>query len=87
MVLDSNSNDAVDLKVVIFLDATTSVEDGKTQSIVINNLQGARDVGYYVLLDNITLNKNDYVKLRVANIGATNDITAELDSFFTVETR
>jgi hypothetical protein len=87
LVLDSSANNVVDLKVVIFRSATTSFEDAKTQRRVINNLQGARDVGYYVITDNIILDTNDYVKLQVANIGATNDITAELDSFFMVGAR
>lgn len=87
LVLDCAANNEVDLKVVIFRDATTSFEDGKTTRRVVNNLQGGRDVAYFVVIDNITLNKNDYVKLQVANVGATNDITAELDSFFTVQAR
>ena len=87
LVLDSGSNDEVDLKVVIFRAATTSFEDAKTQRRVINNLQGGRDVGYFVVTDNIVLNVNDYVKLQVANVSATADITAELDSFFTVGAR
>ena len=86
-VLDSSSNDEVDLKIVIFRDATTSFEDGKTLRRVINNLQGGRDVAYFVISDNITLNKNDYVKTQVANVGDTNDITAEIDSFFIVSAR
>jgi hypothetical protein len=86
-VLDSTSNDEVDLKVVIFRAATTSFEDGKTQRRVINNLQGGRDVGYFAVTDNITLNQNDYIKLQVANVAATNDITAELDSYFIVGAR
>ena len=87
LVLDSGSNDEVDLKVVIFRAATTSFEDAKTQRRVINNLQGGRDVGYFVITENIVLNVNDYVKLQVANVSATADITAELDSFFTVGAR
>jgi len=87
IVLDSGANNVVDLKVVIFRSASTSFEDAKTQTRVINNLQGARDVGYFVITDNIILNVNDYVKLQVANVAATTDITAELDSFFTVGAR
>lgn len=87
LVLDSTANNEVDLKVVIFRSATTSFEDAKTQRRVINNLQGGRDVGHFVITDNITLNENDYVKLQVANVGATNNITAEIDSFFTVGAR
>ena len=33
------------------------------------------------------LNQNDYVKLQTANVLATNDITAEIDSFMNVEAR
>ena len=87
LVIDSTANDDVSLKVVIFRSATTSFEDAKTQTRVINNLVGGRDVAYFTLSDNITLDTNDYVKLQVANIGATNNITAELDSFFMVGAR
>ncbi len=86
-VLEAAGNDTVQLKVVIYRDATTSFEDGKITTRVINNLQGGRDVGYFAINDNITLNQNDYVKLQVANIGNTNNITAELNSFFLVEAR
>jgi len=86
-VLDSGSNNEVDLKIVIFRDATSSFEDAKIQRRVINNLQGGRDVGYFVITDNITLDMNDYVKLQVANVSSTTNITAELDSFFMVGAR
>ena len=56
LVLDSNSNDEVDLKIVIWRSATSTFEDGKTIRRVINNLQGGRDVAYFVLSDNIILN-------------------------------
>lgn len=87
MVLESGQDNLVDLKIVIFRDATTSFEDGKTTRRVIDRLQGARDVAYFVLDDDIILNQNDYVKLQVANIGATTDITAEIDSYFNVKAR
>lgn len=86
-VIDGTANDVVAIKAVVFRSATTSFEDQKVQNRVINALQGGRDVGYYVYFDNITLNKNDYVKFQVANIGATNNVTAELDSSFVVQTR
>lgn len=89
VVLSSTANDEVDLKVVIFRDATTSFEDGKAIRRVIDNLQGGgRDVAYFAISDKITLNENDYVKLMVAQVSpSTNDITAEIDSFFVVEAR
>jgi hypothetical protein len=87
LVIDSNQNNEVDLKVVIWRDASSTFEDGKTQRRVINNLQGGRDVAYFALSDNITLNQNDYVKIQCANVNDTNNITAELDSFIQVEAR
>jgi hypothetical protein len=87
LVLECSSNDEVDVKLVIFRDATTSFEDGKTLRRVINNLQGGRDVAYFVLDDNVTLNQNDYIKIQVANVAATNNITAEIDSYINVGAR
>ena len=87
MVLDGCTNDVAALKIVIFRDATTSFEDAKTSTRVINNLQGGRDVAYFALDDNVVLDINDYVKIQVANMSDTSNVTAELDSFFTVEAR
>lgn len=87
LVIEGGSNDLVDLKVVVFRSATTSFEDGKTVRRVINNLQGARNVGYFLISDNITLNQNDYVKMQVANATDATDVTAELDSFIRVSAR
>ena len=84
-VLESNQDNVVDLKIVIVRGGVP--EDGKTTRRVIDRLQGVRDVAYFVINDDITLNKNDYVKLQVANIGATTNITAELDSFFNIKAR
>lgn len=86
-VIDGGANDVAALKIVIFRDATTSFEDAKTITRVINNLQGGRNVAYFSLDDNIILDANDYVKIQVANISDTTDVTAELDSYFTAEER
>jgi predicted HAD superfamily hydrolase len=81
------ANDEVDLKLVIFRAATTTFEDGGGIRRVINNLQGGREVGFFAVTDNITLNQNDYIKFQVANDTSTANITAELDSYFTIEAR
>lgn len=86
-VIDSTSGNVVTLKVVVYRSATASFEDGKTQSRVINNLQGGRDVAYFVLSDKVTLNQNDYIKLQVANATTTNNVVAELDSYLSVQGR
>jgi len=86
-VIEGTANDVVSIKAVVFRSAIPSFEDGKVQSRVVNALQGGRNVAYYVYFDNITLNKDDYIKFQVANIGSTDDVTAELDSSFTVQAR
>ena len=87
LVLASAANDEVDLKVVIFRSLSSTFEDGQIIRRVINNLQGGRNIAYFVLASNMTLGENDYVKLQVANSTSTADVTAELDSYFTLEAR
>lgn len=87
LALVCTSGNEVDTKVVKYDSATTSFEDIATQRRVINNLQGGRDVAYFMFISNVVLDTNDYVKLQVSNVGATNNITAELDSFFVLEDR
>jgi hypothetical protein len=87
VVIAGGSNDLVDLKVVVFRAGTSTFEDGKTVRRVINNLAGSRNVGYFTVSDKITLNKNDYVKLQVANASGVTNVTSELDSFMRVSAR
>ena len=87
LVIDGTANDEIDLKIVVFNSSTSTFTDSKIQRRVINNLVGGRDVAYFSLADNIVLNKNDYVKLQVANVLATGDVTAEVDSFIAVSKR
>ena len=87
LVIDGGANDVVAVKIVIFRDATTSFEDGKIIIRQIAQLQGGRNVGYFVLYDNITLSQNDYIKLQITNQTDVTNVTAELNSYFTVEAR
>jgi len=86
-VLESTQNNSVALRVSRFDSSTTSVSTVLTQTRQVNNLQGGRDVAFFNININTTLDQNDYIFLEVANIGATNDITAEVDSYMIVEER
>ena len=86
-IIDGNANNEIDLKIVVFRSSTSTFEDSKTQRRVVNNLVGGRDVAYFNLASNIILDQNDYVKIQVANVGATNNVTSELDSYFNVRAR
>tara|TARA_R110000803_G_scaffold78075_5_gene143161 strand:+ start:6455 stop:8266 length:1812 start_codon:yes stop_codon:yes gene_type:complete len=86
-VLDSTANDEIDLKVVIWDNSASVFVDGKITRRVVNNLQANRDVAFFTVITSIILDTNDYVKVQVANVNATNNITAELDVDIIVEQR
>ena len=87
LILDSTSGNDVYLKVVKWDDSASGFVDVYTQRREINAFVGGRDAGFYNLNVAITLDQNDYVKLQVSNETATNNVTAELDSFFSVVER
>ena len=58
-----------------------------SQTRVINNLQGGRDVAYFTGLANVILNQNDYVFWQVTNITDNTSCTLESDSSWSVEKR
>ena len=87
MLLDSSSNNELDLKVVVWDSSASVFVDYKSQRRVVNNFQGGRDVAFFNFIGNVILDKNDYVKLMTANVNNTNNITAELGSEFTIEER
>lgn len=85
IILESQQNNTVSLRV------TKSEDDGVTFSEVIeeirrtvNNLQGGRDVAIFNLDFLVDMNKNDRLRLEVANQSTTNNITQEIDSTFIV---
>lgn len=85
--LDSTANNQLDLKVVKWDDSASGFVDILTQSRQVNNLVGGRDVAFFNININVELDQNDYIKLQVANQSATNNITAEVDSYYIVEER
>jgi len=86
-IIDGGSNDDVELKIVVWDDSASVFVDYKSVVRVINNLQGGRDVAYFNFTDKVLLNTDDYVKLMIANISGTSNVTAELDTEFTIEVR
>lgn len=85
--LVSTASDEVSIKVVVWDDSASGFVDYKTRTKVVNNLSGGRNVAFFAFTDNIILDTNDYVKFQCANVAATNNITAELDTEFSVEER
>lgn len=67
------------------LTTLTTTEYSQTRQV--NNLSGGRDVAFFTIIANSTLDKNDYLFFEVANDTDTNNVTAELESFFIVQER
>ena len=85
--LDSTANNELTLRVVKWDDSASTFVTVLDQTRQVNNLVGGRDVAFFNININTELDQNDYIKLQVANVGATNNITAEADSYYIVEER
>lgn len=86
-LIDSTSNDVLTLRVSKWDDSASSFDVVLDQSRQVNSLVGGRDVAFFSININTTLDQNDYIKLEVANQSSTANITAELDSYYIVEAR
>lgn len=85
-VIEGKNNDNYEL-FLIKIDSLANVTVEATQTRVVNNLQGARDVGYWSGQTNIILNQNDIVFWQVANLLDSDDCTLEVDSAWSVKER
>lgn len=86
-LMDSASNDVLTLRVSKWDDSASSFSVVLDQSRQVNSLVGGRDVAFFGININTTLDQNDYIKLEVANQTSTTNVTAELDSYYIVEAR
>ena len=85
--MDSTSGNVLTLRVTKWDDSASSFITVLDQSRQVNALVGGRDVAFFSVNINTTLDSNDFIKLEVANASASNDITAEADSYMIVEER
>lgn len=85
-IIDSGSNNVVDLKLVKWDNSASSFVDIGIQTRQINALVGARDVAFFNYVTNVELDQNDYVKYQVRNRNG-NNVTLELDASYIVEER
>tara|TARA_R110002020_G_C16317611_1_gene774429 strand:+ start:2652 stop:4274 length:1623 start_codon:yes stop_codon:yes gene_type:complete len=87
MLLDSTPGDDLRLRVTKWDDSAASFITVLDQTREVNSFQGGRDVAFFNININTTLDENDYIKFQVANVLATNNITAETDSYYIIEAR
>lgn len=74
-------------KLVKWDDSASAFVDEYDTPRIINNLTGARDIAIFNLSRNITLEQNDYVRIEVANLTSTGNVTAELNGTIVIEER
>jgi hypothetical protein len=83
--IEGGANSTVKIFLVKYNGSEAVVYD---QIRVVNNLQGGtRNTAYYSGTCNISLQKNDQVYWKIANLTNTTDVTAEIDSQWIIEER
>lgn len=85
--VDSTANDELTLRVAKWDSSASTFVTVLDQARQVNNLLGGRDVAFFNININTTLDQNDYIKLQVANNTSNDNVTAEVDSYFVVEER
>lgn len=85
--IDSTANNELALRVSKWDDSLGSAVEVLTQVRQANNFTGGRDVAFFHININTTLDQNDYIYLEVANNSSTSNVTAEVDSYYIVEQR
>ena len=78
--IDGGANDVISVKVVKWDDSASAFEDVATASQQVLSIIGGRDVAIINFIEAVNLEVNDYVKIQVANLTDTTDITVENDS-------
>jgi hypothetical protein len=81
LTVEGTANDSVSVKIVRWVDDLQQFEDVVTQPATINSLSGPRDVAFVVINYGVTLEKNDYLKIQLANLTGTGDLTLEEGSY------
>jgi hypothetical protein len=87
LVVDSTANDELTIRVTKWDDSASAFITVLDQTRPVNNITGGRDVAFFDININTTLDQNDYIKLQVANQTSTDNVTAEDYSYYIIEER
>lgn len=87
--IDGGPNDELAIKFYKFDDSLGSeiALDYTIQKRPVNNFQGGRDVAFFVNFIGVTLDKDDLLYIKVANLSDTTNVTFEELSFFRIQER
>ena len=86
-IIEGQQNNDLTLRITKYDASTASETTIFDQRRQINNLVGGRDVAFFNINTNVTLDQNDYIYMRVANNSGNQNVTAENTSYFTIEER
>ena len=89
LVLECQQNNSLTVRFRKWDDSASAFVDldYTAQTRVVNNLQGGRDVAYFAIFVGAVLDQNDFLQLQVRNNSGSQNVTAELGSFFRVQER
>jgi hypothetical protein len=85
--VDSTANNVLTLRVTKWDNSIFSFVTVLDQSRQVNNLVGGRDVAFFNVNINTELDTGDFIVLLIANQTSTANVTAEVDSYYTIERR
>lgn len=85
-VIEGGANESLEI-FLIKIDSLANVTVEYSQTRVVNNLQGGRDVSYFNGQSFVTLNQNDVVFWQIANITSLDNCTLEEDSSWSLKER
>ena len=85
--LECSTGDDLKVRVQKWDDSASSFVEVATQTREVNSFSGGRDIAFFTILTNTTLDQGDYVFLQVKNETSTSNVTAELDSFIRIGKR
>lgn len=86
-VVAGTAGDSLTLKIRKWDDSASGFVDVLTQTKPVNNLVSGNDLAFFNILKSVTLDKNDYIDLQIANNSSTNNVTAKLESFYEISAR
>lgn len=81
-VVDGDANDVVSVRVTKWDDSEGVFEPVATSTQQVLSIIGGRDVAIVSFIDAVTLEDNDYIKIQVANLSDTSNVTIENGSKF-----
>ena len=87
LVIEGTANNEVVIRVRKWDASASTTSTICTQARQINSLVGGRDVAFFTIIEDVTLDNNDYLFLEIANNSGTGNLTVELGSFYFCDER